>query len=328
MPTKRHHYLPQCYLENFLPTDKPKTFWVYDKVGGAPRQQTPINTGVEGHLYTVIGPEGDPDDFVEVGILAPADGRVAPILRRWVEPGAQPTKDELSVMVEFLAYMHSRVPRRINHMQEFGKLYAVRRSQELACRPDLLNKYLERYEREHPDSPAPSHEDLQTSFTNVEERFELSINRQAAMLISLACSRSIAEELASMHWELIHLQTDDQFVTCDAPLVSFASDDSGRAVFGAGYGISQAEVSFPVSPSSCLFLNRWAPGNSVVPNKAFVREMNKRTARIAERFVISQKPSSEAEELTKRFAYTTNLPKLDREQLFRMIDKITDSLDD
>jgi hypothetical protein len=231
-------------------------------------------------------------------------------------------------MVEFLAYMHSRVPRQIEQVRELGKLYAIKRSQEFACRPDLLNKYLERYEREHPDSPASSLEDLQTSFTNVEERFELSMNRQAAMLISLTCSHGIAEELATMHWELIHLSTDDQFVTCDAPLVSFASDNSGRAVFGAGYGLSQAEVSFPVSPSSCLFLHRWAPGNSVVPNRAFVREMNKRTVRMAERFVISQKPSSEAKELTKRFAYTTNLPKLNREQFFRMIDKFMDSLDD
>jgi hypothetical protein len=319
MSTKRHHYLPQCYLKNFLPTDEPKIFWVYDKAGGEPRRQSPINTGVQKRLYT-IGPEGDPDDSVEVDILAPADGRAAPILRRWAESGAQPTKDELLVMVEFLTYMHSRVPRRIEQERELGQLLAVRLSQELARQPDLLKKYLERYKREHPDTPVFSLEDLQTMLANVEENFELSMNPQAAMLSSLAHSRGIAEALATMHWELIHLSTDDQFVTCDAPLVSFAMVNSGRAVFGAGYGLPQVEVSFPVSPSSCLFLHRGAR-RPVVPNKAFIREMNKRAALMAKRFVVSQKFSSESEELTKRFAYTTNRSKLDREQVSQMIDR-------
>ncbi len=117
---KRHHYLPQFYLQHFL--SKKGGFVVYDKKTGQRRPQTPINTGVEGHLYTQLDAEGQPTEFIEEEILAPHDGYVAPVLEKWLEPDVTITNDDREVIASFLAFMHTRVPRHIEMASEFKKV--------------------------------------------------------------------------------------------------------------------------------------------------------------------------------------------------------------
>ncbi len=53
---KRHHYVPQCHLDLFAKQSqngKKAGFYVYDKDQEEPRWQTPTNTTVIGHLYTL-----------------------------------------------------------------------------------------------------------------------------------------------------------------------------------------------------------------------------------------------------------------------------------
>ncbi len=124
MPVKRNHYLPQFYLARFMPSDGTSHFWVYDKKGGKPRRQTPINTGVEGHLYTVINKEGARDDSIETDFLAPIDGDVSPIIDKWATSGSI-DPDDIPTMAAFLAVMHWRVPRNIEVMREYQEKYAL-----------------------------------------------------------------------------------------------------------------------------------------------------------------------------------------------------------
>ncbi len=62
MTAKRQHYNPQFYLRYFLPAGE-KTFWVYDKEGGEPRRQAPLNTGIIGNFYTAETPTGERVDL-------------------------------------------------------------------------------------------------------------------------------------------------------------------------------------------------------------------------------------------------------------------------
>jgi hypothetical protein len=48
--TKRTHYLPQFYLNNFINKDI-NGFYVYYKGDENIKIQTPINTGIEKNLY-------------------------------------------------------------------------------------------------------------------------------------------------------------------------------------------------------------------------------------------------------------------------------------
>ena len=43
MVTRRNHFVPRFYLEYFTAKDKGDVVWVYDKEGGAPRPQKPVD---------------------------------------------------------------------------------------------------------------------------------------------------------------------------------------------------------------------------------------------------------------------------------------------
>lgn len=50
--TKKEHYVPRCYLENFEDTED--RIWVYDKVlMDEPRHQLRINIGFENYFYDI-----------------------------------------------------------------------------------------------------------------------------------------------------------------------------------------------------------------------------------------------------------------------------------
>ena len=64
--SKRNHYLPQFYLHQFVQSNDNSIFRVYYKGEKKPRTQTPVNTGIEKHLYNVKGADGSFDDSVEL----------------------------------------------------------------------------------------------------------------------------------------------------------------------------------------------------------------------------------------------------------------------
>ncbi len=98
---KRQHYVPQFYLEFFVSGDG--TFWVYDKEGGLPRKQTPINTAVESYFYSVDTPRGEKDNYVE-DELSKVESTARPILAHWQSKGVRPEKPEILQIALFLGF--------------------------------------------------------------------------------------------------------------------------------------------------------------------------------------------------------------------------------
>jgi len=84
MVAKRNHFVPGFYLEYFTAKDKGDVVWVYDKEGGAPRPQKPVDTGVEKYLYTIKQKAGEKDDSLEKW-FAGLDGKTKPILDRLIQ---------------------------------------------------------------------------------------------------------------------------------------------------------------------------------------------------------------------------------------------------
>ena len=120
--TKRPHYVPKFYLDYFLPdlSSGAKTFWVYNKDGGAPRPQTPINTAVEGGFYSFETLPGAGDDPMERKVFGPIEQGAKPILDRWQLPGARLQSEDVPKMAAFLAFMHTRVPRAMQMVQKIN----------------------------------------------------------------------------------------------------------------------------------------------------------------------------------------------------------------
>jgi hypothetical protein len=320
MKSKRHHFLPQSYQGRFLPSDGSGMLWVYDKQDGEPRQQKPLNTAVEGHLYSVTIEDGEKDDFLESTILKELDGRAKSAFDRLEDSGFQTNEIDLTTIADFIAIMYARVPRNMRMAEERALAIVKSRQKYLASNPEKLGRFLERFHEDNPGMPAISVEQYQEDIKEIDRRFKMTMNPEQRMLMSLSASKLIFQELMTMRWELVIPPNSYQFITCDAPVVSFRSDGKGRAAFGGGFAAPEIEVFFPVSPSIGIFIDRKPTTTRIMPNQAFVREMNRRLAYNANRFVYSTSYSSYVAGIVEDFSYTVSQAMIDPEELTRGID--------
>ena len=84
---------------------------------------------------------------------------------------------------------------------------------------------------------------------------------------------------------------------------------------GGGFGLPGVQVSFPISPTKCLYLDRKSNDSYRRVNNTFVKEVNNRTAFMAERFIISHLYTKSTQKLIEHFAHTMKLPLMDKKVL-------------
>lgn len=312
MSTKRHHYLPQFYLANFIAPGE-NGFVVYDKQGATPRWQTPINTGVEGHLFTTLGPSGVADDTLETDILSPLDSSVAPILARWIEGESLDARD-FPCVAAFMASLHARAPRQIVFHQEVAAAAVVKCCEELASNPDAFTEMMRQYNEANPSCPVEDLEALRQCWLRREAMADFTVDRQLALLQSIGQIKEITQALLEMGWLVCKADPGQHFVVGDSPLSVIVPHSRSLASFGCGFLHARAEVALPLSPDRCLYLKRW-PLGPIPPT----RELNRRIICQAERFVVSPCMSEEIGVLIAEFAFTVGQPKIDRDDLLRHI---------
>ena len=80
---KRHHYIPQMLLKNFL--DDRGRFWVFDKIEGKLHQCTPRNTFVQKNLYRTLNFDHENYSYEAEEELSRIESRAAPVIRRIIE---------------------------------------------------------------------------------------------------------------------------------------------------------------------------------------------------------------------------------------------------
>lgn len=68
--SKRHHYLPECYLKGFCDDGM---IWVYNREINQYKPQTPHDTAVEGQRYAFIDIDGKNNRSIENNLLAKID---------------------------------------------------------------------------------------------------------------------------------------------------------------------------------------------------------------------------------------------------------------
>lgn len=87
---------------------------------------------------------------------------------------------------------------------------------------------------------------------------------------------------------------------------------------GAGYVLKNAEVSFPFSLAKCLYLDWRHAEKYRAISKNFIKEINKRNAWAADRFLISHIKTYYNANLNKWASLSMNRPKLDKKELFEL----------
>lgn len=318
MASKRHHYVPRFYLNYFVTNSEEGSprFWVYDKAGGPPRIQTPINTAVEGHLYSFETPSGTKNDSLEQA-LSTLETKTKPLLDRWQGRGVTATREEQRLLAEFLAVMYSRSPKTIQGVTEASEIMGIELARFLGEQPDMIREFLDR-ERTRGRPNVPSIEEMVDNLRNVEERFEIEVSRENSLIDSFHLAERVAAELFAMNWCLCYAPTRTFFVTSDTPLCIFARTSRDKALLGAGVGLPNVVVTFPISPNVCLLLDRRHTNGRMAVGKQFVRAANNRMVANAERLLISAYKNDTIAALVHKYSFTRQLPKIDRSTFGRI----------
>ncbi len=315
--TKRNHYLPQFYLQTFVQNNQKGTFWVYYKGEKEPRLQTPINTGVEKHLYNVKRSDGSVDDSIEKEVMSPIEGDVGPIIKRLIDTKARIEEEEIHRLALFISLMATRIPRAIQAVREVGEAISTYMLKDLANQPDAIEKLLDEAREEGITEDDMTVDDFRDLINDFENQFEMSFDKKYATGLSLFTSGAIFLELIKMNWCLCRAPSNMYFITSDCPVVCFVLDDDGSAKFGGGFKLPNAEVTFPLSPTKCLHLDRRHTHQYRAISEVFVKEINKRTAWAAERFIISHARSKYVQRLNEWSSESRKLPIMDQKQLFK-----------
>jgi hypothetical protein len=104
---RAHHYVPQCWLAGFTETgEKDGQLWVTDLYRKKQWPSSPANTGHRRDFYRTSAPELDPVQFEK--LLSRVEDSVAPLLKVLHE--TTPTRDELELLLLFIAMQWVRVP--------------------------------------------------------------------------------------------------------------------------------------------------------------------------------------------------------------------------
>jgi len=309
---KRHHYVPQFYLRHFTwPTVKgTRVLCVYDKEGGEPRIQTPLNTAVEQGFYSFETPTGKDNEIEKA--LSQVESGANPVLSRLAQPGEDLNDLHLPALASFMALTHVRVPRSVKAASEVLAAGARQFLRGSAEDRDAIRRFLA-----DPDTGPEQldEEEFIKLLREFDDHFVIEANPKAALLQSLSLFPKIAEILLQMNWCLCRAPGSRYFITSDTPLCIFFRPAPGLAGFGGGLLVRSAEVTFPISPGTLLLLS-WKQsqrGRSVSAN--FVREMNRRMAWSCDRYVISNVKSKATAALVRDASITRKHPKMDPDRL-------------
>jgi hypothetical protein len=273
--------------------------FVYDKLNDDERSQSTRDTAVERDLYTAVSPHGELIDDIETKLLQPLECAAAPILKALVSRKVNIPNGSAKIIGTFIAFLSARVPRNIDVAREMGQIFIIEHQKLLARNPNKLKRLIDDYIADTDDQSMLSFDEMQKYLSDPEKYFKISLNRKVALGMSLMGVSVKMEVIPTLHWCVCRNHGGTPFITSDCPVVAFAPIGNQKVIFNAFWYSPKLEVSVPLSPNVCLYLCRkHQPPNRAV-SEAFVKEINRRTAFTAERFVYSSIKAKYLRELVK-----------------------------
>ena len=259
----RDHYIPQYYLRGF--TSPNDMVWVYEK-GGTLKFHPPVkNIGLKTNYYC---PEVE--EYLANQIETPANAVIKKIRNR-----TKITKADKEKLAIYMVVMLKRVPQSKIWVKQMAPGVARKLQNELdkeiseSIKKDLSRtEFLENRKNE-------IRANLKKYEKNPPKDFWVS-------LIPPERTPNAVNVLHQMTWHFLTYNEDPVFLACDNPVFYFT---------WMGIGKPESEVTFPISSNIVLWAT-WrkdlAENYSEIKKQA-IREINRRTALNATRFVYHAK---------------------------------------
>jgi hypothetical protein len=282
---KRHHYLPDFYLNRF--TDDNGLFWVYDRNKSEIRPQTPINTCVQSGYYSYDDKDGNRHTEVEE-LLNTVETSAEPIIEKIDQGKALGDKDKAD-LAPFIAFQQSRTPYFRDQllkleegvMQRFMKMQL---GDETAVAASMAG-----YEKKTGKKLNISPEKM-AEMVN-EGKLRVNVPESRSLLSMVYAAQASMPVISKLRWFVLIAPVEKTgFVTSDNPFhLSIPPDIPKNSPYGIGLITPGVGKIIPLSRNSCLLIDDKPGGCDYLPvDKEYVRELNVQIGGSADRFLIAR----------------------------------------
>ena len=298
---KRHHYLPQFYLGRFCRDDK---LWVFDRDKKEYRQQTPNNTAVKTHYYSVEEKDGEKRTEIEA-MLSYIENHAKQVIDK-LHAREVLTDDEKQILSIFLAFMMNRVPDFEKSVNEIEKHTIQIMADMMFSDEKRVQSIMDKRESKTGEKSDISAKEL-IDF-HKRRQYEIVINRNESLRLMLTTSMELSKYFGLMDWGVYHAPQKKSFITTDNPLILVPRIGYKTGFYGVGIITKGARKVFPLSQKACLIM--FDRGDLLVHRDAdmhLVRKINLSLTSRADRFVIGCD-----ETLVRNLVRTTRLTEWER----------------
>jgi hypothetical protein len=276
---KKHHYLPQCYLEGFRiapQSSKVPHIWMIPKAS-QPKPVSPsiIDTGCEkGYHDDDTDPNNKDRSTIERG-FSKIEGAHAKTITD-VVANKRVSAEHKESLALFVSIMRCRVPSYKKHIEKVLQ--------------DLVSSTT-RIELRSGRLPPPPPQVADLIKERGDDIFSITISNWMLMLQMInAGMRSDAPAiLERMHFSLVEAGGDIGFITGDSPVSHYVPDYEIGRPYGVGLADKEIEVSIPLNDRFLLLLSWHAMPDYQVITDDHVRDFNRRTIISADRFVYASR---------------------------------------
>lgn len=278
---KRHHYLPQFYLENFC---RDGLLWVYDRERNEYRQQTPLNTALQNQYYTALTPDGKQTVEIEK-FLSVIEGLAKPIITK-VDNKNPISLQEKETLAIFISFLKTRVPdygKAVNEMfEKTMKKINLRMFSSEKQAAAIIKKYEEDTRQKIDLSPKSLIDFVQG------ERYDLEISKEWRLEMMMSLGSELIRFFLNMDWLFLEAPNRSSFITSDNPFVLVPPKDyNPRGFYGVGMITKGAKKVIPLSSKTCLIMGDY--GQKIVSGSISsenARQINLNIAAHCDRFII------------------------------------------
>lgn len=283
--TKRHHWVPEFYLQYFTAQEGEGQVYMYQK-NSATQLTSVLNVAVKKDLYTFTKNEDGQKTRVMEGVFSEHEGFVGSVLSRVIKEGSLPDGEEdLSHIAAFVSVLRVRGPsfsRWLRNMDEkHHKLsQQLRAKHSPSLRSDLESAGVT-------FSSDKEFEEMRSVLSDP-EGYEISMQGGEGYYFEQAMK--LGKELFKVlvtqkSWHLLIAPPKRHFITSDNPVVIQEPKDCPLHLAG---GFQNGTVLLTISPHLCLAFRRIPLRHkNIVLSREDVDSINKSIARAAHRQLYS-----------------------------------------
>ncbi len=275
---RKHHYLPQFYLEAFKiypQKGKKSHIWQIEKEGEQKHYSPAIeDTGCIRDYHSIDHDNQEPDHKLVESMLSQFEDKQAKLSKSIID-SKKVDSSQIIELSEFISLMRYRIPVFAAHVETSHKAAVLDtfkimyKSGKLGTPPDALKQMLES--------------------KGIDETINIEISnwKIVEQMFNVALSVENINLLSQLNYQVYYSRKPDVFVTSDNPVALYHPNYDALKPYGVGLAIKGVELTIPLCSDTLLMAGHHLKPGSYTASTEEVNEFNRRTIIMGESYVFS-----------------------------------------